>query len=285
MPGSRNIAEELAFASNLKQIVSAYEEIAVMRIDKVRRRVLSARLFRQELSFVFSRVRASHNNDVQRALKEKSKHQPLKKATVLLSTNSRFSGPITSRVSGAFLRHVKQHPSDLVVVGQVGKEHVQSVLPDAKFTYFPLPNHQPGNNDLAPLVKHLLQYQSSAIFFGHFANLIEQKPSFVELGTQESEKQTTSHAWGGPSGEYYYFEPSLEEVVKFFNDQILATLVGLTSGESWLSLLGSRITAMEQASGNIGRQLSSLHMEKLRADRRRRSKKQRDRLAGMSLWY
>lgn len=256
-----------------------------MRIDKVRRRVLSARLFRQELSSVFSRVRASHNNDVQKALKEKSQHQPFKKAAVLLSTNSRFSGPITSRVSGAFLKHAKQHSPDLIVVGQVGKEHVRSVLPEAKFTYFPLPNNQPGSNDLAPLVKHLLQYQSSTIFFGHFANLIEQKPAYVELGAQASEQQASYSAWGKPSGEYYFFEPSLEEVVKFFNDQILATLVGLTSGESWLSLLGSRITAMEQASGNISRQISSLHLEKLREDRRHRSKKQRDRLAGMSLWY
>jgi F-type H+-transporting ATPase subunit gamma len=288
MPGThQDISEEIVFVKNLERLVSAYEEIAVMRIEKVRSNVLAARLFRQGLSDVFSEIHLSHQREIAIQLEKKKKRLISREAAVLLSTNTRLAGSITARVSQSFIKYTKEHDTDMVVLGQIGKEYLaQANIKSDSVTFFPLVQDQPSMEDLKPLVEHILGYQTVTIFFGHFENLVEQKPAKVELGSHQiMEELAQGQATKNRNIDSYIFEPSLDDIISFFNNQIFATLVKMTMSESWLSLLGSRITAMEQASGNVAKRVKGLEQDRRRAVRRLQNIKQRDRLSGISLWH
>src|SRR5687768_14919891 len=122
MANRRDLQEEVLFVSNLKELVTAYEEIAVMRIDRVRKSVLGARLFREGLSSVVTDVRSAHHRQIS-ALEKKKKETIARPrdVAVLLSTNSRLSGRITPLVSQFFAKNVPDD-SEIIIVGQVGKE-------------------------------------------------------------------------------------------------------------------------------------------------------------------
>lgn len=291
MPDFGEIKEDIAFTANLNSLVSAYEEIAVMRIQRIRDSVLAARLFHERLANVFTEVQSSNALQVAAALKKREQALRGKNAVVLLSSNTRLSGAITANVSRHFLKHADLSGSDVIIIGQVGKEHIQSVRPDATFTFFPLPEGTPDMHELRPIIKTLLQYHTVTVYFGHFENLLNQRPATVQLGVTESTQQRVEKAehektWFSQStlAVSYIFEPSIEQVVTYFNDQIFAALIKQTADESWLSLLGSRITAMEQASQNISDRLSKLRRDERRIYKRVQNKKQQETLAGMSLW-
>lgn len=293
MPTSRDFIAEVGFVSHLKSLVTAYEEIAVMRIERVRDSVLAARQFREGLTHVFSKVRTTYQHEVSAAEKKHRAAKGNAKAVVLFSTNTRLSGRVTPELTRYFAKYIDEHRQlDKVVIGQVGKERFQAARPGQPFTFFPLPDGRPRAKDLHPIIMHLLKYASVTIVFPKFQNLIEQAPTIISIGDQ-----TTTPAPPAQSGnwrtrlyhpdgpETYVFEPSLEDVVDFFERQLFSILVQQTAGESWLSLLGSRITAMENASQNITRRLQQLEWERRQVDRRIQSRKQRDRLAGLALWY
>ena len=279
------IHEELAFVSNLRGLVTAYEEIAVTRIERVRKSVLDARSFREGLSSVYSDVQTVNQQQIAAILaKKKELKKKQKEVAVLLSTNTRLSGKVTSTTTRYYIEQVQKRNADIMVIGQVGKEQVHGYLPDSVINFFPLPTSKPTPDEVSAIVDKLLEYEAVSLYFARFQNLVNQEPTMIELGDIEAmmkvEKQPESSIVN-----HYIFEPSLEEVIDFFNKQIFAMLVQQTFDESWLSLLGSRITAMEQASGNIQGQLQHLIFEERLANRNARSRKQRDRLAGISLWY
>ncbi len=286
MPGVQDISNEIVFVKNLQRLVSAYEEIAVMRIEKVRQNVIAARFFREGLSNVFSEIQLSHQRDIAVQLEKKKKHLIPRQAVVLISTNTRLAGSITARVTQSFIKYVNSNDADAVVLGQIGKEYLAQAGFKREIAFFPLLKDQPDMADLKPLVDHILKYQAVTVFFGHFENLVTQKPAQVELGSRQILDELSKITSKSPKNiDTYLFEPSLDEIIRFFNDQIFGTLVKMTMSESWLSLLGSRITAMEQASGNVVKRIHVLEQEHRQAARRLQNTKQRDRLSGITLWH
>jgi len=288
MPTNRDINADITFVADLKSLVSTYEEIAVMRIAKVRVEVLNAREFREGLSTVFRDVRVSHQQQVIQALKKQQKEATFAHGALLLSTDSRLTGGVTASVSRAFAAYVKENQdASLIIVGQVGKEHLASMIPGRPAKFFSITEGKPNPADLEPLLEYLLRFARLTVFFPRFQNIIRQEPTKFELGEIQAtatDLKARSEEILTKAGGSYLFEPSLEEIVDFFNKQIFAMVLQQTQNESWLSLLGSRVTAMEKAANNIDIQLQKLEWERRREQRRIRNKKQRDRLAGISLW-
>ncbi len=293
MPTTKDVGEEIVFVRNLKSLVSTYEEIAVMRIEKVRETVLKARQFREGLSHVFTDVKTSQARQIAELLakkKEKGEAKNNREVVVYLSTNTRLAGHVTSSVARAFVTHVDSHSdADIMILGQVGKELFLQLRPGRKFTFFPLSDGKTDMKELTPILQYLQQYEGVTIFFARFQNLIGQEPTSVDLGQKTvfedaptTKKKLLNIPISAEPG--YIFEPSLEVIIDFFNKQIFAVLFQQTRNEAWLSLLGSRVTAMEQAAVNIKGRLKELEWEERRERRRIQNKKQRDRLAGITLW-
>jgi len=291
MPIRDDYLAELELLSGLKSLTSAYEEISVMRISRVRKKVLATRSFREGLFEVFSEVRASRHNEIEQLLlKRRSRMGPAlteDRVAVLLSANQRLSGTITSSVIRRFEEYVDANKVEVAIVGRVGRDDFSIHRPDKKFTYFELPDDDAPLTAHTDLVAWLRQYRNVSIHYGKFVNVVDQVAATTNLAQDKSlvsTIRTRRAASGKKARSDYLFEPELQQVLDFFDTQLFAMLYRQTVSESSLAHLGSRITAMEVASATIEKRYVKLVSEQRRAKRQQRNKKQRELMSGLSLW-
>jgi F0F1-type ATP synthase gamma subunit len=294
MPVRENIDEEIVLAQGLKALSQAYEEISVMRMGQVRGQVIASRPFREGLMKIFAEVRASHQREIVRLLRRQQRGRAGdpgrgRKVAVLLSSNEEhWSGTIAQRVAREFLSLVDADSSQrLIVTGRAGRDYLKKARPQLRFSYLELPDYGASLATYKPLITRLRGFDQVTIFYGKSVNFLEQAPTQTTMAASPTLSAQPATAPGRQTADRqpdYLFEPGLPAVLKFFDTQISAILFRQIVSESDLAQLGSRITAMEQASQNIDVRLKRLRYERLKHHREIRSQKQRERLAGMSLW-
>jgi F0F1-type ATP synthase gamma subunit len=82
----------------------------------------------------------------------------------------------------------------------------------------------------------------------------------------------------------YYFEPSLEKVLNFFESQVFASLLKQTVHEGELARLASRVKSMETALVNIEKEEKMIKAEARKLKKNTENKKRTESLAGIALW-
>ena len=271
-------------------MVATYEEIAVMRIQRIRKSVLATRTFYQKLSKVFADVRMSRQREVVRYLTKKKKgaqkkgEESVKEVKVLLSAQERFSGGLTRAVVRQLINSLIDRPTDIIVIGDAGRDLLVELRPELKFDYYDLPDFKSPAGALLPIVTTLQKYEKITLYYGRFVNLVDQIPAMTRLFEEIGWHGSGTILRGGKHELYYLFEPELSEVVDYFNQQIFAMLFKQTVDESRLAQLGSRITAMEQATNKIDEKLKRLALQQRREYKKVNNDKQRQRMSGLALW-
>jgi F0F1-type ATP synthase gamma subunit len=134
MPQKKIISENLEALNSLKDLAESYEEIAVIRMQKIKDSVLRTRDFLAELSDVFVDLKSSYDREVKDLLakrKEGGKDVfPLlqkngKTLMVYLSSNGRLYGAVTQKTYKLFIQDLKKPEgaaADILVIGSAGKE-------------------------------------------------------------------------------------------------------------------------------------------------------------------
>ena len=283
MPQREDIEETIALIRQLLPLIEANQEIAVMKIGRVRNAVLATRAFEEGLSAVYSSVLTSHK----RALAEEQEIEEVegKAAAILLSTNERLAGSITRTTANEFIDFTDNNSDvDVIIVGQVGRDTWEVKRPNSPYLFFDLPQQAVSMRQIRPLLRQLLEYQDLTVFYPRFSSVVTQQPVVRQLGSALETAAQLRHTKPLESTRYL-FEPSLEQVLDFFNTQIFSIVVKQLFEETELAILGSRITAMENAAFTIKRKLVSMEQLANQTRRRDRNKHQRERLAGMHLWH
>lgn len=265
----------------IKSLSQAYEEISVMKIQKVRNTIFLTRDMYGELSKLYQIVKTSYKHKILQLMKQKKIKDASsllitakngKSISVFLSANSKLYGKIINDTFVLFSDHVSKNQGDIMIIGKVGKELIETLdATQRKYTYFDLPDSDITFDDLKSIVIHLLNYETINVFYGQFQNLVFQTPQvsnitgdqpFTEAQVEEIQKQM------------FLFEPSLEKILEFFETQIFSALFKQTAEENQLARHASRIEAMEQALSNVDKRLDFLDRSRRRAQRFVESKKQ-----------
>jgi ATP synthase F1 gamma subunit len=279
---------EIQFVSILNEMVQAYQEIYVVKMRHVRDRVLNNRNYMSGLTGVFGEIKEAY---VQKTRMEKKTlnskilqllHKKNASVAVLLSGKRKLSGDINQRVFDGFREYVKAHPDlDIVIVGEIGRQLYRRSGLKKDYKFFDLSEDQIDISVLKPVLEYILPYEDTQLFYGKYISLVNQKEEHTSLrGIEESEVKEVEPA----KRKKYLFEPSLEELLVFFESQIAASLFKQTTHESYLAQTGSRLQALQTSSVNIEERMEKLYKVRLKLVKRRRNKKQLQGLAGMSLW-
>lgn len=288
MRNKNKIIEDQELVGTLKMLAEAYEEISVLKMQKVRGSVLTTREFLDGLSEVFVDVKKSYGRRLQKLI-EKRKVDPHtsfttkahngKKLSVLLSANSKFYGDIVRKVFDLFIENVRTNKTDILVIGRTGKEMMdQAGITD--YSYVDIPDGEVELDELKPVIDTLVQYEKVDVYYGRFSNMINQLPTVANvsgqsiLEAQESETGTEVIAFA--------FEPSLEKILDFFENQVFVSLFKQTINESELARLASRIRAMEEALGNIEKFEPLLSQESRALHKAQQNKKQLEVMTSIS---
>lgn len=292
MHEKNRILSEISFINSLKILAEVYEEISIMRIQRIKTSVLKTRSFLDDLSQVFFDVKNSYRNLITEVLNKKiTKDTPLptnltkngKEIAVFLSANTKLYGDIVPRVFNLFLDQVRKRKPDMVICGKLGKDMFDQKKTGWQYMYFDIPDTDVGFEDLKSLISYILNYQRIIIFYGKFVNIINQVPVYTNISGEQpfDESQTKFEETKNIK---FLFEPSVEKIFDFFQTQILTSLFKQTIHESQLSRYASRINAMEEALSNIATNINNLKNKERKINRLIQNKKQTETIAGISFW-
>jgi ATP synthase F1 gamma subunit len=289
MFNAKNLNEEIKLTSGLKSLVETYEAIAVSSMRRIRSSVLENRVFHLGLDRLFQEVKLAYRGELRRFVRFRPKKTfeillPLKyrqkTALVFLSANTGLYGEIINRTFVLFRKEAEKNPkADLVVIGKMGKALAKKEFTGRKFAYVDFPDTGLALDSLAEITRKLSAYKKVVAFHGVFKNFAEQHPSSSNIsGDILLERETSAEKT------IYVFEPSLEEVVVFFETEIFASLLEQVFHESRLAKLASRMMLLDHASQNIDKSLKKLSFEGQRLLHLTFNKKQLDAISGLILW-
>jgi len=269
MADIKEIVNEIGELETLRTVTQAYSEIASLRMRTIRDFVLKNRDFLGAIDSIFRQVLYSYQEEVEELIKntkDKDKVTFLahngKTVAVLLSANTGLYGDIVSKTFNKFLKEVEKANVEVSIVGKLGASLFEQTKPNTPFTYFDFPDYQIDSKALTEIIRHIVQYEKIEVYYGKFMSVVTQSPSVYTINAITT--NTIQGAQAEEKKEKYIFEPTLEEVLRFFETEIFTSLFDQTIRESQLAKFASRIGAMSQATENISENIKNAENKRLK---------------------
>ncbi|MFH1536276.1 MAG: FoF1 ATP synthase subunit gamma [Patescibacteria group bacterium] len=287
MINKKNVIAEIETLSGVKTLVGAYEEIAATRMRKIRGQVLQSRDFLSGLTAILKDVQMSYKKEVMALMKRKKVKDPSKisliphngkTVSVLISANTGLYGDIVKKTFYLFSDAIGKEKTDLTIIGRLGRSYLNEMDPKREFTYFDFPDNMIDSEELRKIGNHIVQYEKVVIYYGQFQNIVTQNAIALNISDTQIEGETQA------PGLKYFFEPSLEKIIVFFEKEIFASIFEQSIHESQLAKFASRMISLDQAVGNIRDKLKKAEFQKRAVLHREINKKQLESLSGIHLW-
>jgi len=279
-----DIKEEIDTVNALGDLINAYEEIASLRMKKIRDMVLRNRSYQEEINSVFEKVRRWYSRETLALAKKKGESKQItfiphngKNVSVLLSANTGLYGSIVPNTYQMFIKEARGSQSEITIIGKYGLQLFLSENLGKPYTYFEFPDYGDDNEKLYNVIKHIVQYEKIHVYYGKFKNIVFQEPAMLSV----SAKIELSEGKESDKKEFYIFEPTLEKILIYFETQIFTSLFQQSMKESQLSKFASRFVAMDKASSNTKQEIKKLEFEKNRIIHNSFNKKQLSLVAGL----
>ncbi len=283
----KDVYQEIDNLSGLRGMIETYEEIAASRIKRTRESVLKSRYFLDDLTLVFGDVKSSYKKEIDALMKKNKVKDPSKISFfvkngktlyVLLSANTGLYGSIVRDTFNLFIDEYKKEPSDIVIIGRQGLNMYQNELKSKNYVYFDFPDSDVDSDTLKKIIAYLINYQKIVVFFGKFQSIVTQKPTMSDIsGNPEISGETQASM-------KYFFEPSIEKILAFFEQEIFSSIFEQTVRESQLAKFAARITTLDTSTENIKRRLGQMLYEKNKITHAEENKKQQQTFLSMTLW-
>lgn len=277
MKSNKKIKEQLVNLNTLQEISKMYAEIASSRMKRSRESVLTSRNFLEKVREVFNQVHSAY-------LKHPSKKITFiahngKNVIVFLSSNTGLYGDITKKTMNRFLEDVNKTGDDVVIIGRFGLSLFLGEMPDHPYTFFELSDNKIDEADFSKLVRHLVEYEEIRVHYPKFESVITQTPSEFKIAAGTPVKELS--VFRPEAVLEFIFEPSIEELLGFFEKQMFTSLMEQTIRESQLAKFAARILAMDRAFDNISDKLSDSQRHYLSSVHRLSNKKQLENLTSV----
>jgi F0F1-type ATP synthase gamma subunit len=294
MEQRQKLKEEMVVTKNMKMLTTAYQEHALEQINFARYSVLASREFAVELATIFGDVRHSYQRILEKMVdKDKKRLEDLRKSLkngkevlVLVSANNKLYGELIPKICALYIERAKATDSELVVIGKEGRIYVDRAHLNRAYTYFEIPDNEVNIETLKPLTTYLLPFENVLIFCGKFNNVVSQEAIAASItgAAVEADSEKTPEEKAKKDSELFLFEPSIEYVVDFFENQIFSIILSQTISEAQLARYGSRIQAMETAQNNMQRLIEKIVRRQKTVRAMEINKKQLELFAGRRLW-
>ncbi len=281
MQNSKTIDQDLDFLTDLRSLAVAYEDISIIKMQQTRNTILRARNYVGYLKNILESIQTAGSH-IQTKDTIQKKKKPL--ATVVITSNTKFQGDITRRIFD-FFSHKNEKPGDIFVIGKIGREFMKEYDGTIQYTDFEVSDIDISMKDLQPFLQRLLQYKEINVYYAIFKNLITQEPTAIDIGNIDlltpEETELLRREKNMPS---FLFEPSVEEISTFVNDNSVALMLLQTVYETQLARFASRMKAMDSLIQRIDEDSTNIKLSQRRVRRQLENTKQLERLTGVSLW-
>lgn len=272
------IRKKIRITSLLETVASAYQEISQREMNKIREMTLKNREFIEKLIEIYSELkRASLLEEEEERKEKREKKEKKERVVVFLSANARFYGGLVLEILKKVLDFLKENRADLVVIGKVGKNLIEKLEPNLKFFYFDLDDENPEKEEIEKIVEFLRNYQDLYFFHGKFKTILTQQISQTLISGTMPEKEVKKQS-------AFLFEPSKEEVLNFFEGELMKAFFTQIFLEHRLSRHATRMVAMYRAKEKAKKRREELKKLERRLKWHLFEKKQMDITLSSKLW-
>lgn len=296
----KQIEQQLNDVGMLKELTSTFQSIAGQNLANTRSKVLSARAFLDEAQKVYSEARDIFIAEHKLAEKKLEYHEQLtirqnngKHLTVIIGPNTKLYGSLPDQLINTVVEDIRKEPRDVLILGKVVEEHFARLKPPIPYTSISIEDEEITTEQVAKILRHVSGYKRVTAFYNHFRTILTSDVLEAALNlTAEKAKETAEALQEEPpkglakfiKKDDALFEPSLEEVLNFYETVILKTLLRQKVRESLLSRYAARMVAMDIATENAKTESKKLQQELRRAKRIKANQRMLDSYSGLSLW-
>ncbi len=287
MVTKKELTREIDFLNTLQTILEAYEEIAATRMSRIRTSVLGSRDFLLEINAIFQQVKSSYSSQIELLMRKKKLQDPSqltfvkrngKTLYLFVSANTGLYGDIIRKTYDVFVDNLKKTPGDVVIMGKLGVEILKADKVSIPYTYFYFPDNKIDNDILKKITEHIIQYEKVLVFYEQFNTVVTQSPIVTNISGDPLPWEK-----GGPQARYF-FEPSLQKIMEFFEKEIFGSIFQQTIFESELAKFAARMVSLDFASENTKKRLRLVTLTKNKIKHQEENKRQLEKFASMKLW-
>lgn len=266
------LRQEIEDIKLLGNIARAYSEISALRMQQTREGVLKNREFSFGIEELFQKTLYYYANQYGASRGKKLTFLSHNGRTVatMFSANGGLYGKIVKDTFAMFAEDIRKSPDiEVAIAGRLGRARFLESFPGRPYTFFELDDYNPPKEQVSEIMKHLVQYEKINVYYGSFQSIVNQKPKKFELKRkvelpEEQAKQAVR----------YIFEPSIEDVLQFFEGAVFGSIFSQIVKESQLAKLGSRAFALDQANQTIEENIRRKNLLVLKREHQQRNKKQ-----------
>ena len=220
---------------SLRLISKSLGEVAAVRLNRIKANVERNRSFFSEITQIYTMVKV--------IAKQKGISTPNNNKTisVLLTSNSQFSGKINAQLSSYFAENTKKFETERLVIGKSGQKALQRSAGNMDYKLLVFEEDLPTYQELKTFADHIRGYKRVLVFYSKLESMLSQKPAVTDI-------TATADQINVPVKELsYIFEPEVKTVLAFFDSQINVLLLEQTLLESELSRVANRLVSMSEA--------------------------------------
>ena len=284
MKSIKEVEKDIEALNDFHDLIETYEEIAAIRMRKVKKSVLMEREFLKGLGDVFRFVEMAYDTFLIKLgnIKKGKKHflkTNGKDVRILLSANMGLYGEIVHKTLYKFVEDVKNDPeADVVIIGSVGKKTFEALVPNRQYQPFEFSDSGIDDENMKRILDYVLQYRNIYVYHGLFESILKQLPTvtnvtgdvskFAEKENPEAKEEELEDPKFG------FFEPTIEDVAAFFETQTLSVIFEQAMHESSLSKFASRMVTLDMAISNVNEQIKTTNFSLKKLKHRNFNKKQ-----------
>ena len=277
----KEVKNQIENLQTIQNITDVYQQVAAMRMRKVKDGIINNRSFYQKLLEIYLETQGCYQKTARpdrKYVTEYSKNANGRSVAVLLSSNTGLYGSVIRDTFERFVGDASKSNDDLVVVGQLGRNWFQVLTPKKPFKYFDLAD---GTDNLDAQIKQIFKfiskYSNVTIYHGLFKSIVEQPVKVTKI-TQQIEQENT-----GTQTLSFLFEPSIERVLQTFEEQLLYSFFDQSVYESALSKYGSRMLSLDSATQNVSKVLAQTKLMSTKMRHRLQNRKQLETVCNVTM--
>ena len=282
----QQIADEIKNVHSLRDVVDSYEKISATKMQNIRSSVLENRDFLEEINLVFQQVKKSYKDQLEQLMKkEKIRNDKFsliktngKTLFVLLSANTGLYGNILNKTYELFKNYVLNQNGEILIIGKLGRDAYTNDNINKPFMFKDLEDTNINDEGLKNIVSLIIQYEKVIVFHGKFHTTVSQVPTATSVSGDPLPGEEKIPVMK------FFFEPSLEEIMLFFEKEIFTSYFEQTVDESQLAKHASRMISLDNSLENIKKNLQLLYEEQQRIRHIDFNKKQLETISSIKLW-
>lgn len=246
-----------AYSSGLamKSMAGVYSEMAVTRLGHIRSRIETNRQFALELAAIYHAVRAA--SKVPQVNKNAAPASPpLRRASVVLTSNQAFYRSLESRLMHFFL--TVPDPGEIYLVGHSGAEMFYEAGLNKTYKAIYFSRDLPAGVDLTNLIQTLSQYDQVLVYHTRFQSIVSQKTVVTDISGEAEIVLTPGQIEETRKAiQYYILEPEAPKMLEIFKQTIARLLLEQAFLEAELARTASRLLTMDEAQSRAQRYINT----------------------------